>query len=59
MTELSKWEKASQAYMEEQEKSEYDVLLVFPRRGRVSRPAGGETPPLHGLTEVTVYTAKK
>ena len=58
MTELSKWEKASQAYMEEQEKSEYDVLLVFPRRGRVSRPAGGETPPLHGLTEVTVYTAE-
>lgn len=26
MTELSKWEKASQAYMEEQEKSEFDGI---------------------------------
>ena len=34
------------------------VLLVFPRRGRVSRPAGGETPPLHGLTEFVICTVK-
>ena len=32
------------------DKLEFAVLLVFPRRGRVSRPAGGETPPLHCLT---------
>ena len=39
-------------------KSGFIVLLVFPRRGRVPRPAGGETPPLHGLTEFAICTVK-
>ena len=37
-------------------KSEFIVLFVFLCRGRVSRPAGGETPPLQGLTEFVICT---
>ena len=37
-------------------KLKFIVLFVFLCRGRVPRPAGGETPPLQGLTEFVICT---